>query len=410
MSEEVEATNEVEDDEISVAADSMKEPWFSEDVEEADDFDIDEYDLTATPNDFNVMTINSFIESGAVKIPGFQRNYVWDLKRASKLIESLILGLPVPQVFLYEESRNSFLVIDGQQRLMSIYYFMKQRFPRKEKRGELRRIFDQQGGLPDEVVHDDAYFRNFKLSLPAKLPGTKNKFHGLNYKTLGDYKSQFDLRPVRNVVVKQAKPPDDDSAVFEMFNRLNTGGINLTPQEIRASLYHSDFYDMLRRINTDPTWRHVLQLPDPDLHMKDIEVLLRGFAMLVLHDEYKPSMSKFLNRFSKKSEANTTEQNGYLEQLFLAFISSCCDYPAGTFESSRTNRFSITLFEAVFTATCSDAFQRRDTTLPPINAEMIRRLDLDPEFAEASSKASADKSAVQTRLKRARQILGMTSE
>ena len=74
-----------------------------------------EYDLTATPNDFNVLTIHSFIESGAVKIPAFQRNDVWDIKRASKLIESLILGLPVPQILPYEEARNSFLVIDGQQ-------------------------------------------------------------------------------------------------------------------------------------------------------------------------------------------------------------------------------------------------------------------------------------------------------
>src|SRR2546426_1120362 len=78
---------------------------------------VEEYDLTSVPNDFNVLTIYNFIESGAVKIPGFQRNYVWDLRRASKLIESLILGLPVPQVFLYEAGRNDFLVIDGQQRL-----------------------------------------------------------------------------------------------------------------------------------------------------------------------------------------------------------------------------------------------------------------------------------------------------
>jgi uncharacterized protein with ParB-like and HNH nuclease domain len=105
--------------------------WFEDYAESADDIQVGEYDITAAPNDFNVLTINSFLESGAVRIPGFQRNYVWDLGRASKLIESLILGLPVPQVFLYEVERNRFLVIDGQQRLMSIYYFVKQRFPRK---------------------------------------------------------------------------------------------------------------------------------------------------------------------------------------------------------------------------------------------------------------------------------------
>src|SRR5438045_352484 len=118
--------------------------WMEPETED-EDFQIEEYELTSSPNDFNITTIVNFIESGAVKIPAFQRNYVWDIRRASKLIESLIIGLPVPQVFLYEEQRNRFLVIDGQQRLMSIYYFAKQRFPRKEKRPELRRVFDQHG-------------------------------------------------------------------------------------------------------------------------------------------------------------------------------------------------------------------------------------------------------------------------
>lgn len=130
-------------------ADNNDTSWFDDYAEEVDDIQVEEYDITAAPNDFNVLTIQSFLESGAVRIPGFQRNYVWDIGRASKLIESLILGLPVPQVFLYEVDRNKFLVIDGQQRLMSIYYFIKQRFPRKDKRAELRTIFDQHGKIPD---------------------------------------------------------------------------------------------------------------------------------------------------------------------------------------------------------------------------------------------------------------------
>src|ERR1700722_964981 len=117
---------------------AREESWFDDYAEEVDDAQIDEYDITAAPNDFNVLTLYSFIESAAVKIPGFQRNFVWDKSRASRLIESLIIGIPVPQLFLYEQARNRFLVIDGQQRLMSIYYFIKRKFPRKEKRVEIR--------------------------------------------------------------------------------------------------------------------------------------------------------------------------------------------------------------------------------------------------------------------------------
>ena len=72
------------------------------------------------------------------------------------LIESLILGLPVPQIFLYEKSRNNFLVIDGQQRLMSIHYFIKKRFPRPTKRVELRTIFDKENKIPKILLADDS--------------------------------------------------------------------------------------------------------------------------------------------------------------------------------------------------------------------------------------------------------------
>lgn len=255
--------------------------WFDDYAEGADDIQIGEYDITATPNDFNVMTLNSFVESGAVRIPGFQRNFVWDIGRSSKLIESLLLGLPVPQLFLYEQGRNRFLVIDGQQRLMSIYYFIKKKFPKKEKRSELRMIFDEHGGIPDEVLHDDAYFQTFNLKLPGQLPNHKNNFKGLNYSTLGEYKTQFDLRPIRNIVVKQNSPSDDDSSMYEVFNRLNTGGVNLRPQEIRTSMYHSKFYEMLYHANMNQVWRGFIGSTEPDLHMKDIEILLRAFAMLL---------------------------------------------------------------------------------------------------------------------------------
>ena len=104
---------------------------FMEDVASEDEGrSITEYDITASPNDFNVLTISSYLDSGSIIIPSIQRFFTWDLQRSSKFIESLILGLPVPQIFLFEEQRNRFLILDGQQRLMSIYFFTKMRFPR----------------------------------------------------------------------------------------------------------------------------------------------------------------------------------------------------------------------------------------------------------------------------------------
>jgi uncharacterized protein with ParB-like and HNH nuclease domain len=386
-------------------SDEQREVWFDDYVDGDDDIQIDEYDITATPNDFNVSTLFNFVESGAVRIPGFQRNYVWDRNRASKLIESLILGLPVPQLFLYEQSRNRFLVIDGQQRLMSIYYFIKKRFPKKEKRSDLRTIFEETGNIPDEILHDDEYFETFNLRLPERLPNHKNKFKGLNYATLGEYKTQFDLRPLRNVVVKQNAPSEDDSSMYEVFNRLNTGGVNLEPQEIRTSMYHSKFYDMLYKLNSNPKWRRFLRSPEADLHMKDIEILLRGFAMLIDGEEYAPSMVRFLNQFSRKCKAHDDAQNAFLMDLFISFLNAASNLSEDAFLNKKNKRFNLALYEAVFTATNRDAFAERRGVKGAIDAASIGALESDPQFTKAALEGTTRTSNVKARLDRAKQII-----
>lgn len=371
-----------------------------DDYADADDTEVSiaEYDISPVPSDFNVMTLKQFVDTGWVRIPGFQRHFVWDLTRASKLIESLILGVPVPQLFLYEQDRDHYLLIDGQQRLMSIYYFKEQRFPRPEKRADIRRIFNEHGKLPEQLLQNDDYFRDFKLRLPSHLPDQKNRLSGLNYSTLGDYQSKLDMRPIRCILIRQNGERDDDAAMYEVFNRLNTGGVSLRPQEIRTSMYHSDFYDMLNRINTNAAWRGVLQSQEPDIYMKDIEVLLRGFAMLIDGSDYRPSMIKFLNRFSKKCEDNDPQDNEYLQSLFCSFMDATADLADGTFINRKNNRFNIALYEAVFTATCRAAYDNRDTVKSAIRSEQVEELRRNERFNAATLKATTQTDNVQTRL------------
>ena len=382
----------------------VADDWYEDGDEQIDDYQITEYEITASPNDFNIKTIFDFIESGSVKIPGFQRNYVWDQKRASKLIESILIGLPVPQVFLYEESRNNFLVIDGQQRLMSIYYFIKQRFPRKDKRSILRAVFDEHGRIPEEVLHDDEYFSKFNLQLAEKVSGQPNRFKKMNYGTLGDYKSTFDLRTIRNVIIKQNFPEGEDSSIYEIFNRLNSGGINLKPQEIRTSLYHSLFYEMISRTNSDAKWRKIVGLSSPDLHMKDVEIILRGFAMLIEGDQYNPSMTKFLNGFSKNSKALSADQISYLEELFHSFVAACSDMHEKSFYSKQ-NRFNVLLYESVFAAVCSGPFKSRELVKNAITQLKFNNLKDDPKFIAATQTDTASKINVNARLDRALTLL-----
>jgi uncharacterized protein with ParB-like and HNH nuclease domain len=383
-------------------ADDDKDTWFDDYAEEGDEIQIEEYDITAAPNDFNISTIYSFLESGFVRIPGFQRNFVWDIGRSSKLIESLILGLPVPQVFLYEVGRNEFLVIDGQQRLMSIYYFIKQRFPKKEKRAELRAVFDEHGKIPDETIHDDNYFENFRLKLAESLPAHPNKFKGLAYATLGNYKTQFDLRTIRNIIIKQNSPKDDDTSMYEIFNRLNTGGINLKPQEIRTSMYHSSFYDVLYRANSNPDWRRIVGNKEPDLHMKDVEVLLRGFAMLIDGDNYAPSMVKFLNQFSRKSKGNTKGQNEYLSELLDDFFDSCSELSEDAFLNKKNGRFNVALYESVFAAACGKAFSEKTSLEDDLSSDDLEKLEDDEQFQSALVEGTTQTKNVKLRLSRAK--------
>lgn len=325
--------------------------WLDEDeLNTEDDSQIEEYELISTPNDFNVTTIFNFINRGSVKIPVFQRNYVWDIRRASKLVESIILGLPVPQVFLYEEGKNSFLVIDGQQRLLTLYFFMKGRFPKKHGRAEFRRIFAGTPAEVDEFLADDNFFQPFKLSF-AKFPdGRSNKFSGMTYEGLGEYKDGFELKPLRNIIVKQVSPADDDSSIFEMFNRLNTGGSNLQAQEIRTSLYHSKFMDSLFSMNENPRWRQLTGLGNADPRMKDIEIILRAFALAQNVETYSGSMTGFLNRFCKTAQKMTDTQVQKATETWEWFIQLTNDLPKDAFHLTTSGRFSPLFFESVFAA------------------------------------------------------------
>lgn len=363
------------------------------------------YEISASPNDFNIRTLYDFIDSGIVKIPGFQRNYVWDIKRASKLIESLLIGIPIPQIFLYEEAKNSFLVIDGQQRYFTIYFFKKKRFPKKEKRFELRKIFEDSRGIPENILADNNFFVDFNLQLPEQLPQRKNKYNRLNYSTLEeDDRISFDLRTIRNIIIKQNTPDDGDSVIFEVFNRLNSGGVNLKPQEIRTSLYHSEFYNMLYRINLDHNWRTLTPQPTPDLNMKDIEILLRGFAMLVNSNDYTPSLKNYLNSFSNKAKRFTPQQIAYFEALFIRFVGEISRLDTKAF-FGKGGRFNISVYESVFVSICESAYQNQTLDIKITTSERIEFLKRDTDFIEATQSQTSNSNNVLKRITKAKQIL-----
>ena len=395
-------------DEQDIQAKSEEERYTQEPVgeETEESYPIADFDLVSTPNDFNTRTLVNFIDAKVITIPGFQRNFVWDVKRASRLIESLLVGLPVPQVFLYEADRDSYLVIDGQQRLMSIYYFIKGRFPRQDKRTDLRLMSASQDILQDKILEDNEYFSDFRLQLPESTPGRSNKFHRLQYETLDErYQTSFNLRTIRNVVVRQVGPKGDE-AMYEIFNRLNSGGVVLRPQEIRRCMYHSKFYDMLYRTNADKEWRKLVGATVPDIHLKDVEILLRGFAMLVNGQDYRPSMVKFLNQFSQQARAYESDYVEKLHGILESFLENCGHLPSDAFHSTP-GRFSPMIFEAVFVAMCEGVFANSEESMGRVDPDKLRKLKEDADFREATLSKTSDTANVKRRLDRARQLLSV---
>jgi hypothetical protein len=372
--------------------------WVAVDELEAnsdDELDFGEFDILSSPNDWNILTLVNYMDSGAIKIPRFQRNFVWDLKKASKLIESLLMGLPVPQIFLYEEARNSFLVIDGQQRLLSIFFFFKGRFPKPAARGALGLVMKGGNRLDASMLDDDEIFQDFRLNLRRSGDTQASRFHGLKYSQLKEYQSTLDLRTLRNVVVKQVSPAGHAS-MFEIFNRLNTGGVNLNPQEIRTSLYRSRLMDVILDLNLKESWRELIEKPLPDGRMADVEILVRS-AALATQSPYSSPMTSFVNDFciaaQRWDETRADEVVGRLEIIIQA-----CRL-AGSEPFRRQGRFSPSLFESIVVA-CWNA-----QDLAMITAARVSALARDAEFVNSLQEGSTKTINVVNRLKAANRVL-----
>ena len=226
-------------------SDDISEAW---DVEESDSSDTESednlsYDISHYPADITLEGYKSRFEKGSLLVPKYQRNYVWDQVRASKLIESFLLGLPVPGVFLYKERKsNKLQIIDGQQRIMSAIKFLEGKF-------DDNRVF--------------------------KLKNIREPWNGKSFSQLSEAdQDQLENMVLRATIIQQLDPMDD-SSVYHIFERLNTGGIRLNSMEVRKCIYEGDAFDTIERLNDNPTWRKILGKEKRDNRLRDAELALR---------------------------------------------------------------------------------------------------------------------------------------
>ena len=154
--------------------------------------------------------------------------------------------------------------------------------------------------------------------------------------------------PIRCMSVRQNKP-DDNGSMYEIFNRLNTGGLNLSSQEIRGCLYNSAFYEQLYKLNSNKKWRKLLGKPEEDDKFKDVEILLRSFALLYNHDQYSGTMVLFLNKFSKDAQKYDEKKINECSDLFEKFLDTVDGIDPKVF-LTKTGSFNVSFFDSVFVA------------------------------------------------------------
>lgn len=234
---------------------------------------IKERKVVIQPYDYAVRTLmDMIIEEDLVLEPDYQRKYQWDDLKASRFIESISLNIPVPVIYLAEENDGTFSVIDGQQRLTSLFRFLKAE--------ELNSVF------PDAELN------------PLVLQGLKilPEINGKSYKKIDrQQKSTISKRPIRCIVVLN---DSDEALKFEVFERLNTGSAELTDQEVRNCVYRGSYNKLIKQLSEYQKFKDLISLPETDeKSMKGVELVLRFLAYkeLTTDSDYSDNYSEYLN-------------------------------------------------------------------------------------------------------------------
>jgi hypothetical protein len=283
-----------------------------EDTDEALPFN---YSITSYGADYPTDSLVKRLNQGDIYVPDFQRGYVWKIKEASRFIESLLLGLPVPGIFLSKETETQkLLVIDGQQRLRTIQYFYNRVFePTKQE---------------------------------FALNGISPQFNGKTYNSLSEEdRRRLDDSIIPATVIKQDEPSEDQDSIYQIFERLNTGGVKLQAQEIRACIYHGEFNDLINELNNHSEWRKIYGRVDP--RMKDQELILRFLALYFLVGNYVKPMKHFLNSFMGKNQHLKVYSAQDISSVFINSINLISHSIGDQAFRLKSRRINAAIFDAV---------------------------------------------------------------
>ena len=355
---ELEPENEQFDD------DPGEQPYDPEDVPP-------EREVVTTPLDPPVKSLLDDIRSKTLIVnPEFQRRDVWDRTRKSRLIESLLLNIPIPVIFLAEDRDGTRVVVDGQQRLRAVEQFEAGQFAL--------------GGL--------------------QVLSSLNKKRWVD---LTPRQGRIILnRALRCIVISASSDPD---LRFEVFERLNTSGVSLNDQELRNSIYRGPFNRFLNELANDPIWLGLLGRKEPDNRLQHHEMILRFLSMLDASRDYKPPLKKWLSDFMGSHRADRPNDLVKFRSDFAQACAAVQTVFGGSggvpFRRARAvdgdnvtwdNTVNRPIFELQMLGLMEEERDVLAARAPEITREFAI-LSISDEFADAVSRATADKSRARLR-------------
>lgn len=323
----------------------------------------DSYDIT-------LKQLYDMVLEGMVDIaPEYQRHFVWDSNRQSALIESLFLGIPVPSLFMASNRDASWEVIDGLQRLTTILNFI---------------------GNDNELEKISIKHEKLKLSGLEKL----DSMNGLIYDDLPK-SMQFMLqtRPLRITVLNDRS---DFNVRYDLFERLNTGGVTLHEQEIRNCVYIGPFNDFIKDLSENSDFRAVVKMTaNAERSGSYEELVLRFFAYHENAEQFVHSVKGFLNEYmAKKTESFKDKESKELKNIFQSTFKVLRDnLPDGIVRGARKNITPVVLYEAISVG-CAKAIGSGEDYDP----EKLEVLLNDPEVKKCTTGATNSKKMVLKRI------------
>lgn len=359
--------NSVRAMEKEIVTKEEEENFEMEEEEEFPELDIpvQQRHLLTHPYDFIIRSLKSQVDDGSLILADkFQRRQVWDLSKCSRLIESLLLNVPIPVCYFAELEDGSYSVIDGQQRLTAIYQFLTNKYALR--------------GLKVLRELNRKSFKNLDVS----------------------YQRYIYSRTIRCIVIVKESHPD---IKFDVFERLNSGFVALNAQELRNSVYRGKLNDLILELSEDELFQKTRNIKEIDKRMRDCELILRFFAFHYALKDYRGNLSRFLDNYLEKGchfDDATIQQHRDLFMRVIGDVYEVFDNRAFrryTFENGWENAINRAIYDVImlsFASLKSEAIRPKKAAI----AEALREVCEDAEFNESITSSTKNKDRIQMRL------------